>query len=423
MLEIKLIRENPEIVKKDLQKRKEPEKLKWLEDLIKIDKESLKLKKDIDNLRHSRNTISQKINQLKKQGKSADSEIKQAKEIPTKLESLENKQKQLQEKIHYYLMRLPNISHSSVPYGKDENENKIVRKWGKLPKFNFNLKSHGEIIESLYPKSFKKGAEVSGRGFYYLIDKIALLDRALVNFAIDFMLKKKYELMYHPYVLNKKAYEGATDVNKFKDTLYKIEHEDLYLNATAEHPLEAFFSNTTFKEKELPKKVVGFAVSFRKEIGSHGIDERGLHRVHQFNKVEQFIVCKPEDSWKIHEELLKNAEELIKKLKLPYRIVNACTGDLPTTTAKMYDIEVYMPREKKYKEVGSTSNCTSYQAVRSNIKYISKKGKDYVHTLNSTAIATSRVLRAILENYQTKEGYIKVPTVLQKYMHGLKVIK
>jgi len=422
MLDINLIRKNPEIVKKDLEKRKDQEKIKWFNDLIKIDKESLKLKKEIDNLRHSKNILSQKINQLKKQGKSADSEITKAKQLPKQLESLEDKQKQLQEKIYYYLMRIPNLTHKSVPYGKDDKDNKQIKKIGEIKKFSFKLKSHGEIIESLYPKSFKKGTEVAGRGFYYLIDKIALLDRALINFVVDFMLKKKYELIYHPYALKKKAYEGATDVDKFKDTLYKIENEDLYLNATAEHPIEAFFSNEIFSEKELPKKVTGFAVSFRKEIGSHGIDERGLHRVHQFNKVEQFIVCKPEDSWKLHEELLKNSEEIMKKLKLPYRIVNACTGDLPVTTAKMYDIEAYMPREKAYKEVGSCSNCTSYQAVRSNIKYNLKKGKEYVHTLNSTALATSRILRAILENYQTKEGYIKIPTVLQKYT-GFKIIK
>jgi len=423
MLDIKLIRENPELVKKDLEKRKDTEKIKWLDDLIKKDKELLKLKKEVDDLRHSRNKLSEKINQLKKENKSADSEIKKAKAIPKQLNSLEERQKELQEKTKYYLMRIPNISHKSVPYGKDESDNKQIRKIGEIKKFTFKLKSHGEIIQSFYPKSFKKGTQVAGRGFYYLNDKMALLDRALVNFTIDFLLKKKYELMYHPFALNKKAYEGATDLEKFKDTLYKIEGEDLYLLSTSEHPIDAFFSNSVLEEKELPKKIVGYATCFRKEIGSHGIDERGLHRVHQFNKVEQFIVCKPEDSWKIHEELLKTSEELMKKLKLPYRIVNACTGDLPVTTAKMYDIETYMPREKKYKEVGSCSNCTSYQAVRSNIKYHSKKGKENVHTLNSTAIATSRILRAILENYQTKEGYIKIPIVLQKYMNGLKIIK
>ena len=423
MLDINLIRKNKEVVKKDIKKRKDAEKLKWIDDVIRLDKEFLTLKKEIDDLRHSRNQISQKINQLKKQGESAGAEIKNAKEIPKKLESLEKRQKEIHEKITYYLMRLPNISHESVPYGKDEYDNKQVRKSGKIPKFSFKLKSHSEIIESFYPKSFKKGAQVSGKGFYYLNGKFALLDRALVNFAIEFMLSKNYELMYHPYVLKRKSYEGATDVNKFKDTLYKIDEEDLYLIATSEHPIEAFFSTEIFDEKELPKKIVGYATCFRKEIGSHGIDERGLFRVHQFNKVEQFIICKPDDSWRLHEELLKNMEFLIKKLKLPYRIVNACTGDLPVTTSKMYDIEVYMPREKNYKEVGSCSNCTSYQAVRSDIKYKTKKDKKYVHTLNSTAIATSRVLKAIIENYQTKEGYVKIPAVLQKYMNGLKVIK
>lgn len=423
MLDIKLIRENPDLIKKDLEKRKDPEKVKWLDDLIKKDKELLKIKKEVDDLRHSRNKLSEKINQLKKENKPADAEIKQAKEIPQKLNSLEERKKELEEKVKYYLMRLPNLLHKSVPYGKDETENKIIRKWGKITKSNFKLKSHGEIAESLGIADFQKAAKISGKGFYYLKGDLALLEEALLKLAVDFLTKKKYLLIKPPLMMRRKPYEGVTSLDDFETMMYKINDEDLYLIATSEHPIAALYMDELINKKDLPIKIIGISPCFRREIGSHGVDERGFFRVHQFNKIEQFIFCDPKDSWKFHEELLKNAEDLMKKLKLPYRIVNICTGDIGIVAAKKYDIEAYMPREKEYKEVVSCSNCTSYQATRLNIKYEKDGKREPVHTLNSTAIATSRILRAILENYQTKEGYIKIPTVLQKYMNGLKIIK
>jgi len=319
-------------------------------------------------------------------------------------------------------MRLPNILHSSVPKGKDDSENKTVRTWGKKPKFKFELKSHGELIESLGLADFDNAAKVSGNGFYYLLGDIALLDMALQRFAIDILIKKGYILVQPPLMLRRKPYEGVTDLNDFETMMYKIDKEDLYLIATSEHPIGARYMNKILDEEMLPEKFVGISPCFRKEIGSHGIDTKGLFRIHQFNKVEQFIFCKPEDSWKFHEELIKNAEELFKKLKLPYRIVNICTGDIGTVAAKKYDIELFMPRENKYREVVSCSNCTSYQAVRLNVKYRKDNEKEYVHTLNSTAIATSRTIRAIIENYQQKDGSIKVPLALMPYMNGIKVI-
>jgi seryl-tRNA synthetase len=248
------------------------------------------------------------------------------------------------------------------------------------------------------------------------------MELALQKFAIDLLTKKGFILTQVPLMLRRKPYEGVTDLKDFETMMYKIENEDLYLIATSEHAIAARFSNHLFKSDELSKKFVGVSSCFRKEIGSHGVDERGLFRVHQFNKVEQFIFCKPEDSWKIFEDLIKNAEEIFKKLKLPYRIVSICTGDIGTVAAKKYDLEVYMPREKTYKEVVSCSNCTSYQATRLNIKYVKDGKKDYLHTLNSTAIATSRTLRAILENCQQKDGTVKVPSVLVPYMNGIKVL-
>ena len=312
--------------------------------------------------------------------------------------------------------------HNSVPVGKDETGNKTVRKHGEIKKPSFELKTHEAIIEKLKLGDFDNAAKVSGRGFYYLFGDLALMELALQKFAIDILTKKGFILIQVPLMLRRKPYEGVTELDNFKTMMYKIEDEDLYLIATSEHAIAARLSGHIFNENELPKKFVGVSPCFRKEIGSHGVDEKGLFRVHQFNKVEQFVFCKQEDSWKIFEELIKNSEELFKKLKLPYRIINICTGDIGEVAAKKYDLEVYMPREKTYKEVVSCSNCTSYQSERLNIKYQKGREKEYVHTLNCTAIATSRVLRAILENYQQKDGTIKVPAVLVPYMAGKKFL-
>ena len=422
MLTIKFIRENPDIVKKDLKKRNNLEKLKWIDILLEKDKEYLDLLKQEEELRHRRNLITDEINQLKKQGKDIKEKIKEAKELPEKVNKLTSEVEKLRSEIKYYLMRIPNVLHESVPVGKDETENKVVRKFGEIKKFNFELKTHGELIESLNLGDFDNAAKVSGKGFYYLLGDLALMDLALQRFAIDCLIKKGYILSEVPLMLRRKPYEGVTDLNDFETMMYKIDNEALYLIAISEHAIGARMMDHVFNEPDLPQKFVGVSPCFRKEIGSHGIDEKGIFRVHQFNKVEQFIFCKPEDSWKFHEELIKNSEELFKKLKLPYRVVSICTGDIGTVAAKKYDLEVYMPREKAYKEVVSCSNCTSYQAVRLNIKYQKGSEKDYVHTLNSTAIATSRALRGILENYQQKDGTVKVPAVLVPYMNGIKVL-
>ena len=422
MLTIKFIKENPNIVKKDLKKRNDLEKVKWIDLILKKHSQYLDLLKKEQELRHKRNLITDEINQLKKQGQDIKEKIKEAKEFPQKVHELTNKVETLRNEIKYYLMRIPNVLHDSVPRGKDETENKTVRKWGEIKKPSFELKSHGEIIEKLNLGDFDSAAKVSGRGFYYLLGDLALMELALQRFAIDILTKKGFTLTEVPLMLRKKPYEGVTDLGDFETMMYKVENEDLYLIATSEHAIGARLMNHTFEEKELPLKFVGVSPCFRKEIGSHGVDEKGLFRVHQFNKVEQFIFCKPENAWQLFEDLIKNAEELCKKLKLPYKITSICTGDIGTVAAKKYDLDVYMPREKAYKEVVSCSNCTSYQAVRLNIKYQKGQEKEYVHTLNSTAIATSRTLRAILENYQQKDGTVKVPAVLVPYMNGIKVL-
>lgn len=423
MLDIKLIRENPELVKKDLKKRKDNEKLKWVDDLIKKDKEYRNLLQKSQNLRHKRNELTLEINNLKKQNKDISKLIKKAKSIPDEIKSSEEALAKTKEKIDFYLMRLPNILHSSVPYGKDDSENAEIKKWGKITKAKFELKSHGQLAEQLNIANFKKATEVSGAGFYYMTNELAQLNLALMQFAIDFLVKKGYNLFIPPLMLRRKPYEGVTDLADFENVMYKIENEDLYLIATSEHPIAAFFMNDVLKEEDLPIKIIGMSPCFRKEIGSHGVDTRGLFRVHQFWKVEQFIFCKPEDSWKFHEELQQNSEKLYQKLNIPYRVVNICTGDIGIVAAKKFDIEAWFPRQNKYGEVGSNSNCTDYQARRLNIRYTDKNGeRKFIHTLNNTAIATSRTLVAILENFQNKDGSISIPTALQKYMNGLKKI-
>jgi seryl-tRNA synthetase len=422
MLDIKFIRENPTIVKQDLKKRNELEKLDWVNDLLKKDQEYRKLLQESQDLRHKRNIVTQEINALKKEGKDISKKIKEVKEIPEKIKEAEQRIAELKEKIIFYLMRIPNILHKSVPIGKDPSDNKVVRTYGKKLKFDFELKPHGELMEELGGADFKCAAKVVGAGFYYLKGDIALLDIALQRFAIDFLTEKGFTLVEPPLMLSRKAYEGVIDLADFEKVMYKIDGDDLYLIATSEHPLVAMHMNETFDEDKLPIKYCGISPCFRREIGSHGIDTRGLFRVHQFNKVEQVVFCKPEDSWKLHEEIQKNSEEMLQKLGIPYRVMNICTADIGIIAAKKYDIEAWFPREKAYSEVTSASNCTAYQATRLNIKYKQGNEKSYVHTLNNTGIATSRTIRAILENYQNKDGSVTVPKVLQPYMNGIKKI-
>jgi len=423
MLDINLIREKPELVEKDLKKRKDEEKLVWLTDLIKKDKEWRTTKQKLDSLRNERNKISEEINYLIKQKKDYSEKIKKTKKLSEQIKDLEKKESELHEKTKFYLTRLPNITHSTVPYGKDSSGNKVVRVFGKKPNFKFPIKSHIELIEGLNIGDFEQAAKVSGFGFNYLKGKLAILDRALIQFAIDQITKKKYRLVEPPLLLRRKPYEGVTDLSDFETMMYKIEDEDLYLIATSEHPIAALYMDRLLDKKELPIKIVGVSPCFRKEIGSHGVDQKGLFRVHQFYKVEQFIFCEPKNSWKFHEELIKNAEDIFKKLRLPFRTINICTGDIGTVAAKKYDLEAWSPRQKTYIEVVSCSNCTDYQSRRLNIKYQDKNKRDFVHTLNSTAIATGRALVALLENNQQKDGSIKVPTVLQKYTGFKKIEK
>jgi len=425
MLDINLLRQSPKIVKDSLKKRGDKEKLKWVDDILDKDKKYKQLLQNVQELRTKRNSAAKEINELKKAGKNIKSKIKEVKELPEKIKRIEQELEVYKNKIIFYLMNLPNILDKSVPIGTSDKDNKVINKGGKKPEFKFKPKDHLELIENLNLIEREKASEVSGAGFVYLKDELALLDIALQRFAVDFMLKRGYRLIEPPFMLNRKAYEGVVDLSDFENVMYKIENEDLYMIATAEHPLGALFMNEVLPKEKLPLKLIGVSPCFRKEVGSHGKYTKGLFRMHQFNKVEQFILSLPEDSWKYHEELQKNCEDLYNALKIPYRVVNVCTGDIGNIAAKKYDIEILMA-DGNYRESGSNSNCTDYQARRLNIKYKEKEGmpaKGFVHTLNNTAIATSRVMVAILENNQQKDGSIKIPAVLQPYMNGLKIIK
>lgn len=425
MLDIKFVRAHPEIVLADLEKRQDAEKLLWVYTVLEQDKLFRELTVKNNELRARRNQIAKEINTFKKEGKDPAPLFAEAKALPGLIKQNDEIMEKATEQVRYYLMRLPNILHESVPYGKDDTENVVVKKVGTPRTLDFELKNHGELAAENGWADFERATKTSGAGFYFLKGNLALLDLALQRFALDTIIAKGYTPIIPPYMMNRKSYEEVTDLGDFEKVMYKIEGDDAYLIATAEHPMAAMYQDEIFEEKDLPLKMVGISPCFRREIGAHGLDSRGLFRVHQFTKIEQFIYCMPEKSWEMHEELLANSEELFTKLGLPYRVVNICTGDIGTVAAKKYDMEAWMPRDNEYREVVSCSNCTAYQSVRLNIRVRDAhdfESKQWLHTLNSTAVATSRALRCILENYQTEDGHVEIPKVLRPYMNGLEYL-
>ncbi len=422
MIDLKDLRENPEKYRANMKKKSRDEKL--INQVLSIDEKWRSVKPRADSLRAERNKISEQINQAKKEGHDAKELIKRAREIPEKLKQLEEEETSTYGQLQKELYKIPNLMHKDVPAGKSEKDNVVKKYVGKPTKFKFPAKTHVEIIEAFDLGDFDASAKVAGNGFYYLKDDLAMLNRALINFAVDFMSKKKYTYIEPPLMMSKRIAMAKGDFTAFEKALYKIEGEDLYMIPTAEDAILGMLSDKTILEEKLPLRFFGYSMAFRKEVGSHGINEKGLWRTHQFNKVEQFIFCKPDDSWKHYDELRKNSEEIMKKLKLPYRILEMCAADMGDWKAKTEDIEVWRPTTKSYGEVGSLTNCTDFQARDLNIRGLNKKGERYVlHTLNNTALATSRIMVAILENYQQKDGSIKIPAVLQKYMLGKKKIE
>jgi seryl-tRNA synthetase len=421
MLDITLIRENSELVRADLKKRGDNEKMKWVNLVKQLDEDWRRKLGELEKLRHKKNVVTKEIGTSSAEMRKK--KIDDVKNINDRISELENDVVEIDRERRDYLMNLPNILHKSVPVGKDDSENVVVRKWGIPKKFSFDAKDHIDITAGLGIMDVERAVKVSGSGFLMLKGDLVILDYSIMRFALDFMVKQGFTAIEPPYMMNRKSYEGVASLSDFEDVMYKVDGEDLYLIATSEHPMGAMHAGEVIPEEDLPLKYTGISPCFRKEVGSHGKYSRGLFRTHQFNKVEQFIFSDQESSWKLHEELQKNSEKLYKLLKIPFRVVSVCTGDIGNIAAKKYDIEAWLPSIKEYKEVGSNSNCTDYQARRLNIKYGKHGGKkEYVHTLNNTAIATSRTMLAMIENNQMKNGSFKIPSALWKYT-GFKKIE
>jgi seryl-tRNA synthetase len=424
VLDVRLVRENPDMIRRDLEKRNAPEKEKLLDEVIRWDKEWRKALADADRLKRERNEMTRQIAEAKKAGKATDKLRKQAADLPKKIDALDAKIDTLAGKVRDGLLRLPNLLHESVPVGKDDTENVEVARWGTPRHVDFELRSHGDLLESLRLADFERARKIAGAGFVYLLGDLVRLDQALLSFALEYMVKQGFTPVFPPFMMRRAAYEGVVDLGDFETVMYKIDGEDLFLIATSEHPMGAMYMDEIIDEADLPIRLTGLATQFRREIGGHGVDTKGFFRMHQFNKVEQFVFCRPEDSWTWHEKLRANGEAIYRALEIPYRVVNVCTGDIGTVAAKKYDIEGWFPRQNAYREVISCSNCTDYQARRLNTRAGKVGGeKFFPHTLNSSAMATSRGLVAILENYQEKDGTVGVPKVLRPYMGGQDVIR
>ena len=383
---------------------------------------------EIQSLRQKRNEITAQISQYKKskENKLFEKAIVESMKVKTQIEELEKKKEEFFQKREEYRYVVGNLVHESVPFAKSEDGNEIVREFGKKPQFTFKPVSHVDLIELIGGADTKKPSEIVGSRFYYLIGDIVKLNLSLIRFAVDFLDKKKgFKPMWTPFFIKYEIIKAAAELADFEETLYKIQDEDLYMIATSEQTLAAYHYDEIIDPDVLPLKYAGVSTCFRKEAGAHGKDTLGIFRIHQFEKVEQFVFCKPEQSWEMHEELISNAEEIYQALEIPYRIINIASGDLNDNAAKKYDLEAWFPASETYRELVSCSNCLDYQARKLKIRMgkVGSEEKQTVHTLNSTAIATERTICAILENFQMEDHSIQIPKILQKYMNGKKVIK
>ena len=421
MLDPKLIKEKPQVIQ-DMLKARAVEF--DLEGLIDSDQKRREFIIKTDELRKKKNQVALTISEKKKGGEDISSILAEMKDVSEELTKLELEQNNIEKKYLKLASSIPNLIHESVPIGEDDESNKEIKKWGDIPEFDFKIKDHIDISEDLDLVDLERAAKVAGARFYYLKNDLVRLNQALINFGLDFLREKGYSVVQPPYMINRESMEGAVIADDFEEVIYKIDNEDLYMIGTSEHAMAAMHSKEIIEGKDIPKKYAGISPCFRKEAGAHGRDQKGIFRVHQFDKIEQFVFSKPEDSWKEHEKLLSIAEEFYQKLEIPYRVMLLSTGDTGNISAKTYDIEAWMAGQNAYREIVSCSNCLEYQARRLKIRFRDKTNEDtqYVHTLNSTLIATTRVLVAIMENFQTKDGHIRIPEVLQGYMGNQKEI-
>jgi len=414
MLDPKILRENPEKIRKMLKERTVEFDLNGF---IKLDEERRELIQSTDKIRKEKNDMSVEIARLKKDGIDATDLIEKMRKVSHELVGLENKQVQVETDYTKLAFTIPNLIHESVPIGNDESANKEIKKWGSIQEFDFKPLDHIELSEKLGLVDLERAAKTSGARFYYLTNDLVRLNQALINFALDFISQKNYHLIQPPYMINKSAMEGAIIAEDFKDVIYKIDDENLYLIGTSEHALATMHMNEILDGKKLPIRYAGISPCFRKEAGAHGKDQKGIFRVHQFDKVEQFVFARPEDSWEEHERMLLVAEEFYQKIGIPYRVMLLSSADIGKISAKTNDIEVWMAGQKAYREIVSCSNCMDFQSRRLKIRFRDKTNEQtqYVHTLNSTLVATQRTLVAIMENFQTKDGHISIPKVLKSY--------
>ena len=418
MIDIKLIRENPELVKQGIKNKNEKD---TVDDVLRLDEERRSLITSTEELKAQRNQVSGKIPQMKKAGEDVSKVLAEMKQVSNEITELDTKLKNVEKEVNELLMFIPNLPHSTVPVGETAEDNVEVRQW--LPEgFSLEKKEkkldHLELGKKLGILDFERGAKISGSGFPVYIGKGATLERALINFMLDLHVNlHNYIEVFPPFLVNKDSMQGTGQLPKMADDMYYIEKDDLYTIPTAEVPITNLHRNEIIDETELPKNYVGYTACFRREAGSYGKEAKGFLRVHQFNKVEMVKIVKPEDSYAELEKIVNDAEDILKELKIPYRIILLCTGDLSFSAAKCYDIETWSPAENKWLEASSCSNFEDFQARRASIKFRKKSAKkpEFAHTLNGSGLATSRLMVSILENYQTPEGDVIVPEVLQKY--------
>ena len=416
MLSIKFIREQPDTVRDTIRRKNQDDKLPLVDEALKLDEQHRSKLQESEQLRAQRNSISKQIAQAKKEGKDAKDLFQRAKDIPDQIKALEADVEQCKKRLDEITYQMPNILHPDVKAGKDDSQDVELSLHGDPKVPDFDIKNHAELMEEMGLADFDASARVAGNGFFYLLGDLALLNQALQQYAVKFMVEKGYTLVEPPLMTNLRVLTGTTPLHEIEQQAYKIDKEDLYLIATSEFPLIGMFIDQQVVHTRLPLRLCGISPCFRKEIGSHGIDEKGLFRTHQFYKVEQIVICNPEDSWEFYDEMLNNSIELFEGLQIPVRVLEMCSGDTSDLKMRQADLEAWSPRRKELFEVCSCSNLGDNQARLLNIKIRHHDGNYYPHTLNDTAIATSRAMVAILENNQQADGSVVIPKVLQEYM-------
>jgi len=425
MIDIKFLRENPEIVKENIRKKFQIHKIDFVDQVIELDKKSRELILNGDELRSQRNSLSKEIGNLMSQGRKDEAEkVKQkVNTINLELEENEKLEAEYSQKVTEIMMKIPNIIHESVPIGKDDSENVELQKFGEPVVPDYEIPYHADIMESLSGLDLDSARRVSGNGFYYLIGDIARLHSAIITYARDFMIDKGFTYCVPPFMIRSDVVTGVMSFEEMDAMMYKIEGEDLYLIGTSEHSMIGKFKGEILKKENLPYTMTSYSPCFRKEKGSHGIEERGVYRIHQFEKQEMIVICEPEESYNWFNKMWNYTVELFRSLDIPVRTLECCSGDLADLKAKSVDVEAWSPRQKKYFEVGSCSNLTDAQSRRLGIRVKGEKGNYYPHTLNNTVVAPPRMLIAFLENHYNEDGSVDIPEVLWKYMGGTKKLE